>query len=173
VLENRFVDYITYMRKEAILVTTNKQADSVLAALDKTVRDTLAWFDGPGSRSKARIGDWGAWEVLCHFVFFHEATIEGMESAAHGGSPYRLDANVDELNARTIAKYQGDSFLSLITRLRELEERLQQAARNLLNWDAPVMMRMNGSLWSGRERLELINRHWAGHVAELQAAELS
>ncbi len=154
-------------------MTTNKQVDSLLAALDKTIQDTLAYFDDPGSKSKARVGDWGAWEVLCHFLFWHEATIEGMESVALGGDPYRADANVDELNARALAKYQGNSFLNLTAHLRESEERLQRAARKLPNLDVPVMMRANGTLLSGRERLELINRHWAGHVAELQAAELS
>lgn len=154
-------------------MTTNKQDDSLLAALDKTVQGVLAYFDGPGATTRARIGDWGAWEVLCHFLFWHEATIEGMESVARGGGPYRLDADTDELNARTIAKYQGSSFPDLVARLRELEKRLQRAVRNLPNWDVPVMMRLDGTTRSGRERLETIKQHWARHVAELQAAKLS
>jgi hypothetical protein len=154
-------------------VTAEKQADNILDTLDKTVRDVLAYFEGQGSKSKARVGDWGAWEVLCHFVFWHEATIEGMESVASGGSPYRLNAATDELNARTIAKYQGESFSDLTALLRELEEQLQQAARGLPDLDAPVIMRVDGTTLSGRERLEVINRHWANHVAELQAAEPS
>jgi hypothetical protein len=154
-------------------VTTHKQVESLLAALDATVQDALAYFEGPGSTSRARIDEWGAWEVLCHFVFWHEATIAGMESVARGGAPYRLEAGVDELNARTIAKHQGKSFLDLIARLRELQEQLQQAARSLPDLEAPVMVRTDGSGLSGRERLEIMNRHWEQHVAELRAAEPS
>ena len=154
-------------------MTTDESVDGLLATLDRTVHEVLAYFEGPGSTSKARVGDWGAWEILCHFVFWHGATSEGMESVARGGAPYRLDAGVDELNDRIIAKHQGESFNQLTARLRELQIRLGQAARSLPDLDAAVILRFDGSMWSGRERLEIINRHWARHVAELQTAEPS
>lgn len=154
-------------------MTTHEQVDRLLAALDKTVEDVLAYFAGAGAISKARVGEWGAWEVLCHFVFWHEATIAGMESVARGGAPYRLDADADALNARELAKRQGKSFLELTARLRELQAQLSRAARSLPDLDAAVIVRANGSTLSGRERLEIMQRHWNQHAVELQAAESS
>lgn len=152
-------------------MTTNKEVDSLLAVLDKTVGEALAYFEGPGSQSKVRVGNWGDWEVLCHFVFWHEVTVEGMKSVARGGSPYRLDAGWDELNARTIAQHQGESFLKLTTRLRELHKELHRVVHSLPDLDTLVMIRADETTVSGRERLEMMNRHWVQHVAELQAVE--
>ncbi|MFC2005431.1 DinB family protein [Chloroflexota bacterium] len=152
-------------------MNTKKEVNSLLATLDKTVSDVLAYFNGPGSTSKARVGEWGAWEVLCHFVLWHEATIKGMKSVACSGEPYLIDGATDELNAGAVAKYQGKSFNDLTARLRQLQEELKQAARSLPDPDAPVMTRKGGTTLSGRERLEIINGHWLRHMEALQAAE--
>lgn len=159
--------------KEIGLVETNRQADSALAAMDKTVMDALAYFEGPGFTSKPSVGAWGAWETLCHFLFLHEVAIEGMKSVARGGGPYQMDAAADELNARAIAKHEGASIPDLIDHLRELETQLCQAAHNLPNLDAPVILRVDGTSLTGRQRIERIDWHWAQHMAELRAAELS
>ncbi len=152
---------------------THEQGDDLLAALDRTVQSVLAYFEGPGSSSKARIDEWGAWDVLCHFVFWHEATAAGMASVASGDAPKTLDAGTDELNARVIAAHQGRSFLDLTVRLRELHGQLQRAARSLPDLDAPVIVLEDGRTLSGRQRLEIMNRHWNEHLVELQAAEPS
>jgi hypothetical protein len=154
-------------------VATHEQVDDLLAALDKTVEDVLAYFDGPGAVSKARVGEWGPWEVLCHFVVWHEATIQGMASVAAGGAPSQLDVSVDDLNARVIAANQGKGFPELTARLRELQGQLRRAARSLPDLDAAVVVHADGTRLSGRRRLEIMNRHWGEHLAELQAAEPS
>jgi len=154
-------------------MATNGHADDALAALDRTVRDALAYFEAMGPTPKASAGAWGAWEVLCHLLFWHEVTIEGMNSGARGDGPYRLDRAADELNARAIAEHQGTSFMELTAGLLSLQEQLQRAARSLPDLDAPVMMRVDGTLLSGRQRLEMIARHWSQHLAELKAAEQS
>lgn len=45
-----------------------------------------------------------------------------------------------------------------------------RAARNSPDLDRPCFQRANGELMTGRQRLELMTRHWAEHVRELQAA---
>lgn len=156
--------------REDFQVTTHEQVERLLGALDRTVDRVLAYFEGPGSASETRIGDWGAWEILCHFVFWHEATAEGMASVARGGVPKQLDADTDELNARVIAAHQGQSFLDLTAHLRELHGQLQQAARSLPDLDLPVIVLIDGRTLSGRQRLEMMNRHWDEHLTELQNA---
>ncbi len=154
-------------------MTTNESVDSLLATLDETVKQVLAYFEGQGSASKARVGEWGAFDVLCHFVYWHEATSSGMESVAGGGAPFQLDATADELNAGIISENQGKSFIEVASRLRDLQERLKRAARSLPDLDSIVLERPGDLKLSGRDRLEIMNRHWARHVAELQAAEPS
>lgn len=149
-------------------MTNNEQADSALAALDRTVQSVLAYFEGPGLTSKVRITNWGIWEILCHFIFWHEVTIEGMESAARGSGPYRLDAQADVLNERALIKYKGNSIPQLVAHLREMEKRLLNTARNMPDLDAPVLVRMNGMAFSGRQRLEMISSQWANHMTEIQ-----
>ena len=154
-------------------MATNRQADSALAAMDKTVMDALAYFEGLGFTSKPSVGVWGAWEVLCHFLFLHEVAIEGVKSVARGGGPYHMIAASDELNARAIAKHEGASIPDLIDHLRELESQLCQAVHNLPNLDVPVIVRFDGTSLTGRQRIEKIDSHWAQHMAELRPAELS
>jgi hypothetical protein len=157
-------------------MATHGHGDNALAPLDrldKTVRDALAYFEGIGPTTKGGAHVWGAWEVLSHFLFWHEATIEGMQSVARGGGPHRLKASAGELNAEAIAKHQGASLPDLTGRLGALHEELRRVIHSLPNLDIPVMMRVDGTLLSGRQRLEAIDWHWAQHIVELEAAQQS
>ena len=60
-------------------MTATRSAASLLAELQSTVDEVLTYFEGPGTESDARIGDWGAWEILAHFLYWHEMTAVGME----------------------------------------------------------------------------------------------
>src|SRR5207247_2424931 len=73
--------------KEAPM-TTPAPKDALLANLDKVVRETLAYFDGPGRATKARVDRWQARDVLMHFIYFHDATAWGIQSAGLGGPPW-------------------------------------------------------------------------------------
>ena len=123
-------------------MATNGHGDDALAALDRTVRDALAYFEAMGPTPSASAGAWGAGEVLCHFLFWHEVTIEGMQSVAHGGGPLRLQAAADELNAEAIARHRGMGLLDLTARLRVLQEELRWVVHSLPNMDVPVMIRV-------------------------------
>jgi hypothetical protein len=157
-------------------MATHGHGDNALAPLDRldrTVRDALAYFEGIGPATRGSAHIWGAWEVLSHFLFWHEATIEGMQSVARGGDAHRLKASADELNAEAVAKHQGASLPDLTARLGALHEELRRAVNSLPNLDIPVMMRVDGTLLTGRQRLEAIDRHWAQHMVELEAARQS
>ena len=53
-------------------MTTTPSTDTLLANLDRVVRDTLAYFEGPGRATDARVDRWQARDVLMHFIYFHE-----------------------------------------------------------------------------------------------------
>src|SRR5712692_1196571 len=102
--------------------------DDLITELERSVQDTLAYFDGLGQQTKTRIGNWGAREVLAHFAYWHYATAWGIRSAALGGPPWLVPGSADEVNAAALAVQGGEGFAGMIAQLRAMQERLTRAA---------------------------------------------
>ena len=130
--------------------------DALLAELDRVVRETLAYFEGAGRVTAARVDRWHARDVLMHFIYFHDATAWGFQSAALGGPPWPLPTDADGIN-------------EVCRRLRE-HESFGRAVQNAPDIDKPCFRRTTGEFVTGRQRLEVLARHWAEHVRELQTA---
>jgi len=150
-------------------MAAGQQIDSLITALEQSVDSGLAYFQGPGSQSKVKIGRWEPREVLCHLVWWHQATVEGMESVASGGAPYRIYASVDEMNARAVGRLAGRDVNQLVDLARQWQARLVKAVRALPDPNATVLVLGDGSGRSVQQRLETIAQHWNEHVTELQA----
>ena len=138
--------------------------------LDRVVTDTFAYFEGGGRATTARVDRWQARDVLMHFMYFHDATAWGIQAAALGGPPWLLPADADTINEVCRRLHAHESFDELLTQLRQAHARLLRAARSSSQLDAPCFRRTNGETVTGRQRLEVLARHWAEHVRELQAA---
>ena len=151
-------------------MTTPPSKDALLAGLDKVVRETLAYFEGPGRATKARVDRWQARDVLMHFIYFHDATAWGIQSAALGGPPWPVPADSDTVNEVCRRLHEHESLDELLTQLRQAHARLVRAARSAPDLDTPCFQRATGELMTGRQRLELLAHHWAEHVRELQEA---
>src|SRR5437016_13640755 len=152
-----------------LIMAAGRQIDDLIATLEQSVESGLAYFQGPGSQSKVMIGHWGPREVLCHLVWWHQATVEGLESVLSGGKPYRFYASVDEMNARAVGRLAGQDIAQLAELVRQLQARLVKAARALPEPHATVLVAGDGSGRSVLQRLETIARHWSEHVHALQA----
>jgi len=152
-------------------MTAASTKDSLIGELSAAVAETLTYFEGPGQASKARIGDWGASEILAHFAYWHYATGWGIRSAALGGPPWQLSGSADETNAAALALMAGDSFASMIAVLRGAHERLLRAARDAADLDATAFRMADGREVSIAQRLELIARHWRGHLDALRTID--
>src|SRR5262245_7116252 len=157
-------------------MAAGQQMDDLITTLEQSVASGLAYFQGPGGQSKVMIGHWGPREVLCHLVWWHQATVEGMESVAQGGAPYRVYASVDEMNARAVGRMAGRDINqsgtygpSLVELAHQWQARLVQAARALPDPNTTVLIMGDGSGRSVQQRLETIGQHWNEHVKELQA----
>jgi len=157
-------------------MAANPQIDNLIATLEQNVEAGLAYFQGPGGQAKVMIGHWGPREILCHLVWWHQVTAEGMESVEKGGAPYRVYASVDEMNARAVGRMAGKDITkadtygaSLVESARQLQARLVKAARALPDPNATVLIMGDGSGRSVQQRLETIAHHWSEHVKELQA----
>ncbi len=144
--------------------------DELIADLDRVARETFAYFDGPGRRTDARVDRWQARDVLQHFIYFHDATAWGIESAAQGGPPLPVPADSDAVNEVCRRLHEHESVDELLAQLRLAHARLIRAARNAPDLDRPCFKRSNGEVATVRQRLQVLARHWAEHVHELQAA---
>ena len=51
----------------------------VVATLKKSVERGLRYLEVVGDSSNPKIGIWTSREVLCHLIYWHRATAEGME----------------------------------------------------------------------------------------------
>ena len=151
-------------------MTTESEKAALIADLDRVARETLAYFDGPGRGTDARVDRWQSRDILMHFIYFHDATAWGLESATQGGPPWPLPAGADAINEVCRRLREHESFDDLLTQLRQAHARLVAAARRAPDLDRPCFQRPNGEPVTGRQRLEVLARHWAEHVKELQAA---
>lgn len=151
-------------------MTTPASKEALVADLDRVARDTLAYFEGPGRASNARVGQWQGRDVLMHFIYFHDATAWGIQSAAQGGPPWPVPADSDTVNEVCRRLHEHESFDDLLAQLRQAHARLLSAARAAPDLDRPCFRRSTGEVMTGRQRLELLARHWAEHVRELREA---
>lgn len=141
-----------------------------IAALDRVARETFAYFGGPGRSTSARVDRWQARDVLMHFIYFHDATAWGIQSVAQGGPPWVLPADADTINevCRRLREHEGPD--ELLIQLRQAHARLMAAARRAPDLDVVCFRRASGETATGRQRLELLARHWTEHVNELKQA---
>jgi hypothetical protein len=144
--------------------------ETLLADLESTVNTVLSYFEGPGQTSTARVGDWGSWEVLAHFLYWHESTARGMESVISGAGPFTVAVETDAMNAESIERHRGETIPDLVRQARELQDKVVAAARQINDLDTVILERPERTA-TARQRLETLVRHWRGHVAALQGAE--
>ena len=150
-------------------MAASQPIEALIRALEQSVESGLTYFQGPGGQARIKVGLWGPREVLCHLVWWHQATVEGMESVLSGGKPYRFYASDDEMNARAVGRLSGRDIAQLVELVRQLQARLVSAARALPDPNATVLVTGDGSGRSVLQRLETIARHWGEHVQALRA----
>jgi hypothetical protein len=151
-------------------MTAEASKDTLLANLDTAARETFAYFDAAGRTTTARVDRWQARDVLQHFIYFHDATAWGIQSASQGGPPWPLPADADTINEVWRRLHEHESLDELLAQLRQSHARLMRAARAATDLEAPCLKTAGGDVMTVRQRLERIARHWSEHVRELQAA---
>ncbi len=150
-------------------MAADKQA--LITNLDQAVREVLAYFAGPGRTTTAKVDRWQARDVLQHFIYFHDATAWGIQSAALGGPLWPVPGDSDIVNEVCRRLHQDESFDDLLAQVRFAHGRLMVAARNAPDLEKACFKRANGDTMTGAQRLEALAKHWREHVNELQTAE--
>lgn len=151
-------------------MTADPDLEPLIAAADAAVQEALRYFEGPGATAQGKVDQWGPKEVLSHFLFWHEATVQGIEALSAGGQPLQMSRHVDEINAEAVDDRAGADFGGLVAEARELQARLVRAAQRATDANATVVVRADGTRQSVRQRLKVIAHHWAEHISELRAA---
>ena len=151
-------------------MTAPASKDTLLTNLDRAVQDALAYFETQGRKSDARVDRWEARDVLMHFLYFHDATAWGIQSAALGGPVWLVPGDSDIINEVCRRLHEHERFDELLAQARQAHARLVRAARNAPDLDAPCFRRSTGEVMTGAQRLELLARHWTEHVRELREA---
>src|SRR2546421_8059353 len=126
-------------------MAASHQIEALIRALEQSVEAGLTYFQGPGGQARIKVGHWGPREVLCHLVWWHQATVEGLESVLSGGKPYRFYASVDEMNARAVGRLAGQDIAQLAELVRQLQARLVKTARAPPAPKAPALVNRAGS----------------------------
>jgi hypothetical protein len=152
-------------------MSTSPSDEALIQDLDRAVTEVLAYFAGAGRTSTARVDRWQARDVLQHFLYFHDATAWGIESAAMGGPVWPLPADADTINEVCRRLHEHESLDELIAQIRLAHARLAGAVRRAPDLDRECFRRASGEVMTGRQRLTLLARHWREHVHELQAAD--
>jgi len=145
--------------------------NTLIRELDEAVREVLAYFEGTGRTSTAKVDKWQARDVLQHFIYFHDATAWGIQSAAIGGPLWPVPGDSDIVNEVCRGLHADESFDQLLLQVRLAHGRLMKAAHDSPDLDKACFKRANGESLTGAQRLELLAKHWREHVHELQAAE--
>ena len=145
--------------------------NTLIRELDAAVREVLAYFEGAGRTSTAKIDKWQARDVLQHFLYFHDATAWGIQSVALGGPMWALPGDSDIINEVCRRLHADEDFDQLLAQVRFAHGRLMKAAHDSPDLDRPCFRRVNGEMLTGAQRLEVLAKHWREHVHELQTAD--
>jgi len=150
-------------------MTAGQSMDESIAALEHSVEEGLSHFRRLEAEAKIQAGKWGPRETLCQLVWWHQASAEGMESVVSGGAPYHIYASTNEMNARAVGRFSGQSVAQLADKVQQYQTRLIAAARALANPQAIVFIHRDGSEDSAQRRFESITQQWKACVGEIQA----
>ena len=149
---------------------TQTNLEEMITQLEQAVEEGLAYLEKAADGASPQIDGWGAKEVLAHMLYWHRASLQGIESVSNGGPPFQVPRSSDEINGEIVAELSETSVSLIATEIRDLQRRLSAAARLVPNLDDTVFIRAGGQAFSTRIRLETIGHHWREHVRELQSA---
>lgn len=153
---------------------TSAEQQAALANFDRVIQDCLAYFDGPGATTAARMGEWEARDLLAHFYYWHYATAWGISSAMQGGPPWPVATQgPDGVNAAAVEALRDDDIPTMVEDLRRVQRRFMRVAALAPDWDAIAFRRAEGTNLSIAQRIEGIGNHWRNHLEELKAASVS
>jgi hypothetical protein len=150
-------------------MAANQSIDTLMTELEQSVEAGLEHFSRLWDEGKIRMGKWGYRETLCERLWWTQVTAEGIESVVAGGTPYRIYASDEEMNARAVGRVAGQFVPQLAAKAREARARLEATVRQLTDLNAIVLIHGDGTEDSAQTCIERLTEQWNASAAELQA----
>ena len=150
-------------------MTETLSIDDLITALDKQVETGLTQLRQLEAEGTIKMGAYGPRETLCQIVWWSATAADGMESVAAGGTPVRIHAPDDEMDARAVGRFTGRTVAQLADQMEQAQARLRTAARSLTDHNTSIFQHGDGRVDSAQQCLEALSRRWQACLAELQA----
>lgn len=135
--------------------TTEKLIDFINLLPEKTFRISFQ-------------GKWSPREVLIHIVFWHENFSLNTETLARGESPKYASGTFSELNAKAVLKNMDSSKESLISRLKNAQQRLESLSKSKKVLSTSLSFKDKGKVWNYSNALDRMEKHIRGHLERLK-----
>ena len=116
--------------------------DDLITELEQSIETGLGHFSRLWDEGKIKIGRFGPREDLCQMMWWVQATAEGAEAVASGGTPYRIYASDEEMDARAVGRAAGLTIAQMAERTRGYTSRLTAAVRQLPELNTTILIRL-------------------------------
>ena len=83
---------------------TQTNLEEMIAQMEQAVEEGLAYLEDAAGGTSPQVDRWTAKEVLAHMVYWHRASLQGIESVSGGGSPFQVPASSDVINDEIVAE---------------------------------------------------------------------
>ena len=143
---------------------TNTDINALTSTMESAISNGIEFFK-TNAASDVKINIWTLREVLCHLIYWHQVTLQGVNSVSIGSDPIHIPASVDEMNARSVGRKSGWEVSRLLDEFRQVHEELVNAVQNIPNPESLVITIEETSL-TVVQILEIMPRHWNEHIAE-------
>ena len=143
---------------------TNTDSNALTSTMENAISDGIEFFK-TNAASDVKIDIWTLREVLCHLIYWHQVTLQGINSVSNGSAPAHIPTSVDEMNARSVGRKSGWEVSRLLDEFRQVHEELVSAVQNMPNPQS-VIITMEETSLTVVQILEIMPRHWNEHIAE-------
>lgn len=135
----------------------------------KTIDEVLAFMATTDDQPAQEGASWGPREVLSHLVYWLDFSCQGFEEALEGRDMPYPNEDLDDLNSRVVKMLADRAMEDLCADLRKLRDRLTAVVKDLRRPDAIVLVKKDGTRVKALDRLEMMDQHYGGHLADLKA----
>jgi hypothetical protein len=142
----------------------------LIDSLESVVNETLEYFSDLDTNLHVQIDQWGHKEMLSHLLYWHRASLKGMQSVVNGEGPFHIPESSDEMNSSIVEQLSHSSLAEITSELKNLQALLTTTATNMPDTQAIVFVRANGESFSTADRLKHTASHWESHLNEFRVA---
>lgn len=131
-----------------------------------------AFIDYMDQRPEPRLtgGEWGAREVLCHLVYWHETYVRIVRAMNTHQPPVQRTGSFKDFNREGIAELGAEPVAAMVARLRRAQRRLEVELLALPP-DATINIKVGSKAWPADEFPARIAGHVRGHLRQLRRGQ--